>query len=76
LLPKSVPAFCTTSFDRVVEFTELESILTTAATVMARRGRALTPVYEDLYRSLFAATAPERKRTFRETPRPRLRKVA
>lgn len=76
LLPKSVPPFCTTSFDRVVEHTELDNILSTAATVMARRGRALSPVYEDFYRSLFAATAPERRRALRETPRPRLRKVA
>lgn len=76
LLPKYVPPFCTTSFDRVAEHTELDALLTTAATVMARRGRALTPVYEDLYRSLFAATAPERRQALRETPRPRLRKVA
>jgi UDP-N-acetylglucosamine diphosphorylase/glucosamine-1-phosphate N-acetyltransferase len=76
LLPKYVPPFCSTAFDRIVEQTELDSLLTTSATVMARRGRALTPAHENLYRTMFAATAPERRRALRDVQRQRLRKVA
>jgi len=76
LLPKYVPPFCTTSFDRVVEQTDMDSLLGTAATVMARRGRALTATYEDLYRTVFAATAPERRRALRDGQRQRLRRAA
>jgi UDP-N-acetylglucosamine diphosphorylase/glucosamine-1-phosphate N-acetyltransferase len=76
LLPKYVPPFCSTSFDRLVEQTDLETLLSTAASVMARRGRALTSACEDLYRTVFASTAPERRRAMRSEPRQRMRKVA
>jgi UDP-N-acetylglucosamine diphosphorylase/glucosamine-1-phosphate N-acetyltransferase len=76
LTPKFVPSFCSTSFERVLERTDLDALLGTAATVMARRGRALSPAHENLYRTVFAATAPERRRALREGERRRLRKAA
>ena len=65
LLPKYVPPFCSTSFERIVEQTDLETLLSTAASVMARRGRAPTSACEDLYRTVFASTAPDCRRAMR-----------
>lgn len=76
LLPKSIPSFCSTSNDRLAEHGDFETLLGVAATVMARRGRALTPAHEDLYRTVFAASAPERRRSLREPQRSRLRRAA
>lgn len=76
LLSKSIPSFCSTSHDRLAEHADFETLLGVAATVMARRGRALTPAHEDLYRTVFAASAPERRRVLREPPRSRVRRAA
>ncbi len=76
LLPKSIPSFCSTHFERLAEQRDFESLLSVAATAMGRRGRALTPAHEDLYRTVYAATAPERRRALRDGPRPRARQAA
>jgi UDP-N-acetylglucosamine diphosphorylase/glucosamine-1-phosphate N-acetyltransferase len=76
LLPKEVPAFCTTSFDRLAPRGELDSVLSTAERVMRRRGRDLTPVQAAVYRALYAATAGERRRALRDADVQRLRRAA
>jgi acetyltransferase-like isoleucine patch superfamily enzyme len=76
LLPSLVPSFCTTSGDRLVERSDLDSLLASAATLMARRGRALSPAHIALIRTLFAATAPDRRHALRDVERRRLRKTA
>ena len=76
LLPKEVPAFCTTSFDRLAPRGELDGILTTADYVMRRRGQELTPVHDALYRALYAATAGDRRRALRDADVRRLRRSA
>jgi UDP-N-acetylglucosamine diphosphorylase/glucosamine-1-phosphate N-acetyltransferase len=65
LLPRYVPAFCATRFDGIEPRTDLDAMLDTAATVMSRRGQELTEVRAALYRSLFMATARERRRAAR-----------
>jgi hypothetical protein len=75
LLPKEVPAFCTTSFDRLAPRGELDSVLATAERVMRRRGQELTPVQAAVYRALYAATAGERRRALRDADVRRLRRA-
>jgi UDP-N-acetylglucosamine diphosphorylase/glucosamine-1-phosphate N-acetyltransferase len=75
LLPKEVPAFCTTSFDRLAPRGELDTLLSTAERVMRRRGQELTPVQTAVYRALYAATAGERRRALRDADMRRLRRA-
>jgi UDP-N-acetylglucosamine diphosphorylase/glucosamine-1-phosphate N-acetyltransferase len=76
LLPKEVPAFCTTSFDRLAPRGELDTVLATAERVMQRRGQELTPAHAGVYRALYAGTAGERRRALRDADVRRLRRSA
>jgi UDP-N-acetylglucosamine diphosphorylase/glucosamine-1-phosphate N-acetyltransferase len=76
LLPKEVPAFCTTSFDGLAPRGDLDSVLATAERVMRRRGCDLTPAHASVYRALYAATAGERRRALRDADVRRLRRTA
>ncbi|MFO0807641.1 MAG: putative sugar nucleotidyl transferase [Gemmataceae bacterium] len=76
LLPKHVPPYGTTRFDRVAERDDLDGMLTTAATVMTRRGHELTPAHLTFYRRLHASTAGARRAAVREAERRRLARAA
>jgi UDP-N-acetylglucosamine diphosphorylase/glucosamine-1-phosphate N-acetyltransferase len=76
LLPRCVPSFCGTAFDRLVGREDVDALLATAAKVMARRGRELTPAHAALYRGLYARTADERRRVVGEAERRRLQRSA
>ncbi|MFQ3652038.1 MAG: putative sugar nucleotidyl transferase [Gemmataceae bacterium] len=73
LLPRYVPAFCNVVEGRLVENTEIESLIATARIMMSRRGRALSSAQEQLYRDLYAQTAWSRARDQHEQDRRRVR---
>ena len=64
LLPKHVPSFTAVLYGRVAPGFPLEQMFATARTVMGRRGRAFTPVEEQLYQVLYEHTRLERERAF------------
>jgi UDP-N-acetylglucosamine diphosphorylase/glucosamine-1-phosphate N-acetyltransferase len=64
LLPKHVPSFTAVLYGRVAPGFPLEQMFATARTVMGRRGRAFTPVEEQLYLVLYEHTRLERERAF------------
>jgi UDP-N-acetylglucosamine diphosphorylase/glucosamine-1-phosphate N-acetyltransferase len=68
LLPKYFPPF-TTWWKGSLREHELSAALATAERMMARRQVPLTPVQEELYRTLFTLTASERQRAFQESRR-------
>jgi len=76
LLPKYVPSFGGLRNGVLVENTDLPALLTTARTVMSRRGVAWTDAHEELYRGLLAQTAVERQRALRDAEQRRLRRSA
>jgi UDP-N-acetylglucosamine diphosphorylase/glucosamine-1-phosphate N-acetyltransferase len=76
LLPRHVPAFCGTAFDRLAARDDLDAMLATAAAVMARRGQELTAARAAQYRRLYAQTAGERRQALRDAERRRLRRSA
>jgi UDP-N-acetylglucosamine diphosphorylase/glucosamine-1-phosphate N-acetyltransferase len=76
LLPRHVPAFCETAFDRLEERDDLGALLATAALVMSRRGREMTPAHAALYRQVHASTAGERRQAIRAADKRRLRRSA
>jgi UDP-N-acetylglucosamine diphosphorylase/glucosamine-1-phosphate N-acetyltransferase len=76
LLPKYLPSFTSWWNGGLVENGDLPHLLTTAATVMGRRGATLTPAQAALYRQLFEQTAAERRRALREAEQRRLRRGA
>jgi UDP-N-acetylglucosamine diphosphorylase/glucosamine-1-phosphate N-acetyltransferase len=71
LLPRHVPAFTGVTEGCLAELPGLDDLLATASTVMARRGKALTPALESLYRAVHADTAGLRQSALAEAePRP------
>jgi UDP-N-acetylglucosamine diphosphorylase/glucosamine-1-phosphate N-acetyltransferase len=76
LLPRYFPSFCSWWNGAAAENGELVRLLATAATVMGRRGAALTPAHAALYRAVFEQTAAERRRALREAQQRRLRRGA
>src|SRR5262249_25093213 len=67
LLPKYLPSFTSWWNGALVDNADLARLLTTAATVMGRRGAELTPAHATLYLGLFERTAGERLRASRES---------
>jgi UDP-N-acetylglucosamine diphosphorylase/glucosamine-1-phosphate N-acetyltransferase len=76
LLPKYLPSFTSWWNGALAENSDLPGLLATAATVMGRRGAALTPAHAALYRMLFEQTAAERRRALRDAEGRRLRRGA
>lgn len=61
LLPQVIPSFCTLWQGQLQERHDLGQLLTTAATVMQRRGRQFTDTHAAHCRWLYQATAPQRR---------------
>ena len=61
LLPRRIPSFCRCLDGRLTSNGDMESLLNTAATMMARRGCELTPPQEALYRAIYDETAAQRR---------------
>jgi UDP-N-acetylglucosamine diphosphorylase/glucosamine-1-phosphate N-acetyltransferase len=61
LLPRRLPSFVQCQDGRLSHLDDLESLLATAAKVMARRGCELTPAHAALYRAVFEQTAADRR---------------
>jgi UDP-N-acetylglucosamine diphosphorylase/glucosamine-1-phosphate N-acetyltransferase len=76
LLPKYLPPFTSWWNGALTENGDLARLLATAATVMGRRGAALTSAHAALYRAVFEETAAERRRALREGEQRRLRRGA
>jgi UDP-N-acetylglucosamine diphosphorylase/glucosamine-1-phosphate N-acetyltransferase len=76
LLPRWVPAFSRTVDGRLGEQPDLDGLLTTAGTVMGRRGIALSAAHAAAYRAVHAQTAPARRQAERDAEQRRLRKSA
>jgi UDP-N-acetylglucosamine diphosphorylase/glucosamine-1-phosphate N-acetyltransferase len=76
LLPKYVPSFTSVWNGSLRDNAEVESLLTTAARVMRRRGVALDEAHERLYRQVWEQTAPARRQAIREAEARRLRRSA
>ena len=62
LAPRSVPGFTRVGPDGVAENLDFDALFATAAAVMRRRGRTLTPAAEAVYRAAAARTAGHRAR--------------
>jgi UDP-N-acetylglucosamine diphosphorylase/glucosamine-1-phosphate N-acetyltransferase len=60
LLPRYVPSFLRCQGSQLSEADDLEGLFASAAQVMERRGAALTPVQEALYRTVCEHTVGER----------------
>ncbi len=76
LLPRRLPSFTRCGDGRLSTNDDLDSLLNTAAKVMARRGCELTPAQETLYRSLFEQTAADRRAARIDAERRTLRRSA
>jgi UDP-N-acetylglucosamine diphosphorylase/glucosamine-1-phosphate N-acetyltransferase len=61
LLPRRIPSFVRCLDGRLTVNDDLENHLNTAAKVMTRRGRELTPAHEALYRAVYDETAQDRR---------------
>jgi UDP-N-acetylglucosamine diphosphorylase/glucosamine-1-phosphate N-acetyltransferase len=75
LLPRQVPAFGQVAHGRLQGPADLAALFTTAATVMARRGREWTPAHAGFFWRLYEATAGTRAALVRENEQRRLRRV-
>jgi UDP-N-acetylglucosamine diphosphorylase/glucosamine-1-phosphate N-acetyltransferase len=76
LLPRRIPSFVRCLEGRLSYNDDLENHLNTAAKVMARRVRELTPAHEALYRAVFEETAVERHAAVLNAERRALRRSA
>jgi UDP-N-acetylglucosamine diphosphorylase/glucosamine-1-phosphate N-acetyltransferase len=76
LLPRYLPSFSSWWNGAIADRADVAALLSTAGTVMRRRGRELTGVQAALYRAVFEQTAAERRRTVREAEVRRLRRSA
>jgi UDP-N-acetylglucosamine diphosphorylase/glucosamine-1-phosphate N-acetyltransferase len=76
LLPRRIPSFVRCLDGRLTYNDDLENHLSTAAKVIARRGRELTPAHEALYRTVFDKTALERRAAVLDAERRALRRSA
>jgi UDP-N-acetylglucosamine diphosphorylase/glucosamine-1-phosphate N-acetyltransferase len=74
LLPQVIPSFCQVQYGQLHERSDMRKLFAAAARVMQRRGKQLTEVHKDFYHSLFDATTPWRRKTFREGEIRRLRR--
>jgi UDP-N-acetylglucosamine diphosphorylase/glucosamine-1-phosphate N-acetyltransferase len=75
LLPKGVPPFGQYAHGRIEERSDLREMFSTAATVMARRGREWTEDHAEFYFGLYEQTAAERRQAVRDGEQRRLRRV-
>jgi UDP-N-acetylglucosamine diphosphorylase / glucose-1-phosphate thymidylyltransferase / UDP-N-acetylgalactosamine diphosphorylase / glucosamine-1-phosphate N-acetyltransferase / galactosamine-1-phosphate N-acetyltransferase len=75
LLPRVLPAFCSYGHGRVQERTDLSQMLSTAQTVLARRGRQWTEIDTELFFSVYEETAGVRRQVIRESEQQRMRRV-
>lgn len=66
LLPRRVPSFCQVFNGTLQELWDLRKLFGTAATVMSRRGQAMTEDHYELYDRLYEASAEARRRAVRE----------
>jgi UDP-N-acetylglucosamine diphosphorylase / glucose-1-phosphate thymidylyltransferase / UDP-N-acetylgalactosamine diphosphorylase / glucosamine-1-phosphate N-acetyltransferase / galactosamine-1-phosphate N-acetyltransferase len=76
LLPRYLPSFASWWNGAIADRADVAALLSTAATVMGRRGRQFTNAHAALYRTVFEQTAAERRRTVREADVRRLRRSA
>jgi UDP-N-acetylglucosamine diphosphorylase/glucosamine-1-phosphate N-acetyltransferase len=76
LLPKYVPSFTDVWNGMLKDNADLDSLWTTAAKVMRRRGVALDEACARLYRQVWEQTAAGRRQAIREAEARRLRKSA
>ncbi len=76
LLPRYLPSFASWWNETLTDRADLDELLAAAATAMGRRGRVLTEVHAELYRTVFEQTAAERRRVVREAEKRRLRRGA
>jgi UDP-N-acetylglucosamine diphosphorylase/glucosamine-1-phosphate N-acetyltransferase len=74
LLPQVVPSFCTCGMGQLQERWDLKGLFTTAATVLRRRGRALTEATRDMLFTLYEETAGYRQKVIRDSELKRLRR--
>jgi len=76
LLPKYVPPFASVWNGALSEGGDVKALLETAAKVMRRRGRELSPERGALYEALHSQTADERRRAVRDAEVRRLRRAS
>ncbi|HVS36748.1 MAG TPA: putative sugar nucleotidyl transferase [Gemmataceae bacterium] len=76
LLPRRLPSFVRCGDGRISSNDDLESLLSTAAKVMARRGCDLSPAQAALYRTVFEQTAADRRAVLTDAERRALRRSA
>jgi UDP-N-acetylglucosamine diphosphorylase/glucosamine-1-phosphate N-acetyltransferase len=76
LLPRYLPSFSSWWNGAITDRADVAALLSTAGTVMRRRGKELTGIHAALYRTVFEQTAAERRRTVREAEVRRLRRSA
>lgn len=74
--PKYVPSFMNWWNGNLRDGFDLDQLLTTARLVMERRGQTLTEAHANLYRTLLAETAEERRRVLRDSETRPLRRSA
>ncbi len=74
LAPQVVPSFCQVQHGQLHEQWDLRKLLTTAATVMRRRGRELTETQREFYHVLYEMTGTQRRKTLREIELRRLKR--
>jgi UDP-N-acetylglucosamine diphosphorylase/glucosamine-1-phosphate N-acetyltransferase len=65
LPPRVIPSFCSFARGQLQQGPALSQLLATAATMMGRRGAALTDTLADFFRRLHEQTAPQRERAVR-----------
>ncbi|MGL4555696.1 MAG: putative sugar nucleotidyl transferase [Gemmataceae bacterium] len=76
LLPRHLPPFTAAIGDGAVENDDVDGLIATAKTAMARRDRPMTAAQEAFYRRLFETTAFGRNRALRDAERRRVRRGA
>jgi len=76
LLPRRLPSFARCLDGRLLNNGDPETLLKTAAKVMARRGVELTPAHAALYRAVFDETDEERRAALYDAERRALRRGA
>jgi UDP-N-acetylglucosamine diphosphorylase/glucosamine-1-phosphate N-acetyltransferase len=76
LLPRRLPSFVRCQDGCLLNNDDLDSLLYTAAKVMARRGRELTQAHAALYRAVYEQTAADRRAAQLDAERRALRRSA
>jgi UDP-N-acetylglucosamine diphosphorylase/glucosamine-1-phosphate N-acetyltransferase len=76
LLPKYVPSFASWWNQKLVDRSDLNALLRTAAEVLGRRNVVFTEAHAVLYRTLYEQTAEERRRALRDADLRDLRRSA